>query len=91
VNSQQVPLILKTAHSFQCNGCSRTFVSKRSLNMHFSKMHKKRDIFKDVSDEGTRNTTDADSVISEKSAASKESTGTFACDACSKSFPKMLN
>ena len=71
--TQQVPLVLKTACSFQCNVCSRTFVSKRGLNTHCSKVHKKHEVFKDVSDEGTRDTED----------------GTFACDACTESFPKM--
>ena len=83
MNSQQVPLIPKTACSFQCNVCSRTFVSKRGLNTHCSKIHRKRVVFKDVSDEGARDTENADSV------ASKKSVGTFSCDACTESFPKM--
>ena len=80
-NSQQIPLLLKTARSFKCNVCLRTFVSKRSVHTHCSKMHKKcdRTTFQCVSTESMFDS------ISKKSAASKQSAVSFACALCSKS------
>jgi len=88
LKSQEISSVSKTAHSFQCSVCSRTFVSKRNLHIHCSKMHKKRaeTVFEGLSNKKMQAAGDASLVTSAKPDTRTTSTGTFACAACSRSF-----